>query len=134
MYCPKCGKPVNENDKFCVNCAQNLNNSKNHISQADKFAIVGLILGILSMLVTLYISSIFSNEDKLSYIIDIKFNSDKIGRFIFFSFITAIISAIFLAVSEKQNGSLKILIPSAILVGISYITTLLVTMDICTLL
>lgn len=134
MYCPKCGNPVNESDKFCANCAQNLNHSKNYVSKGNKWAIVGLVLGILSTLFTLYISSIFSKEDKLSYVIDIKFNSDKIGILIFFSFITAIASAIFLAFSEKHSGSLKILIPSAILTGISYIALLLITMDICTLL
>ncbi len=34
MYCPKCGKPVNDNDRFCGACGAKLthDNSKNNSS------------------------------------------------------------------------------------------------------
>ena len=43
MYCPKCGNPVNESDKFCANCAQNLNHSKNYVSKGNFRNIIHIV-------------------------------------------------------------------------------------------
>ena len=45
-FCPKCGKELNEGENFCANCGNTVMSPE---QKADKFAVTGMVLGLVSI-------------------------------------------------------------------------------------
>jgi len=82
MFCSKCGSKNNSENKFCVNCGNNLSNEIKNIKTSDGNKETSLVLGIICL-----VSSFFIN---------------------IFCFIPGIISIVYANKYKKESGKLGV--------------------------
>ncbi len=68
FYCPECGKENEQDNHFCLNCGFNLFNFKNSnqsaginqvIQEENKYKTISCILGIFSVIITVFLPTLF---------------------------------------------------------------------------
>ena len=106
MYCPNCGKEVNEKAVVCVGCGVPLNNNYNNLQINNKpkkgKGIASMVLGIIA---AFYCLSAFSAFDQLDSALYPYSGSEQLGFAIGFVLVQSIfaIISICLAMSERKN-------------------------------
>lgn len=106
MYCPNCGKEVNEKAVVCVGCGVPLNNNYNNLQINDKpkkgKGIASMVLGIIAVL---YCLCAFAAFDDLDYTLYPYSGSEQFGFAIGFILIQTILATVglCLAVSERKK-------------------------------
>ena len=80
MYCSNCGKENDKNNNFCINCGKKLNYSQN-IKQSDGNKETSLVLGIICLISSFFISVLCFIPGIISIVYAKKFKkeSGKLG-------------------------------------------------------
>ncbi|MBE6160115.1 MAG: hypothetical protein E7157_03620 [Lactobacillales bacterium] len=108
MYCPNCGKEVNEKAVVCVGCGVPINNNYNNLQISNKpkkgKGIASMVLGIIAVFYCLSAFAAFEEIDNALYPY-MDSSSGKFGFAIGFVLIQSILAiiGICLAVSERKQ-------------------------------